>query len=532
MLLLLLLLLLCFSSCLRAVSDLMFLDKTDSSVKLLDIFPSFNSSTLIQQFIPLISFPSYFDQLYNALSDLETRSKSIGLSLTPIKRRPYDQHQVEDPPKDVTSVVSLLLEQYHVLLPIIDQEGIGLLMLYIKPLFEHPITSFEAVMTLFEPVSSFIGQRLVQQSFLIPLLNVFDNFSNPIHRYNLFNRNFGNSLISNFGLAIFLSRFLNCFVEAVIEPMGHKLNPILTKKPSLYDDNLLKGSNGSDNSRSLSHRMDLSHASNPLSLTNTTNTKHSLTYNWRDGQGINTDDEDSDVEDFSFPDVSLFETKNIPTSSVFGLLADMEETNALFGHSENDSTTSSPLTKTESDTIQPQIKSRDCDSEFLLTGILPPVPIQPALSLPVEPDTTQSVTGNDYQPTNRLQASLRTLPNKEKATLIEEPVTEVGIPDEEEREEVFDEGEREVSNEEERRVVPIEGERVEVPDEGERVEVPDEGERGEVPSETMAVDPQLLAMSQYISEVASDCLVWLLWRLGPLLSTKHIINPLLDNLHR
>ncbi len=426
-----------------------------------------------------------------------------------------------DQPKDVSSIITFLTEECHIIFPLLDQEGIGLLMQYIQPLFEHPMTSFEAISTLFELVTSFLGQRLVQQLFLVPFLNVFDNFSNPIHRYNLFNRNIGNSLIKNFGLHIFLSRFLNCFIEAVIEPMGHKLNPtsqiMAAKKPSIYDDdNLLKhDSNITDNSRSsLSHRIDLSHASNPLSPTGTSTAKHSLTYdNWREGHSIHSDEEDSDVEEFGFPDISLFETKNTPASSVsvFGLLADMEE---IRGQSDNDVTDNSPFGKSESDSVlspKSDIKSSQYgnDSEFLLTGILPPVAsesMRPSLlPLPMQEhknEDNRSLAESEYQLGVVSETSLPTtmtnttaiIPSPNRQSYDMTPSIDESVPEE---------------------------------------EVLEEGERGEeVPTETTAVDPQLLLMSQHISEVASDCLVWLLWRLGPLLSTKHIINPLLNNIHR
>ena len=48
----------------------------------------------------------------------------------------------------------------------------------------------------------------------------------------------------------------------------------------------------------------------------------------------------------------------------------------------------------------------------------------------------------------------------------------------------------------------------------------------------MSSDPVTLAINAQIAEVAADCVCWLMRRLGPLLSTQHIIRPLLDGLHR
>lgn len=70
----------------------------------------------------------------------------------------------------------------------------------------------------------------------------------------------------------------------------------------------------------------------------------------------------------------------------------------------------------------------------------------------------------------------------------------------------------------------------------------EEREEGNVPEEEENIgskktietsrDPEQEAINQQIAEVAGDCLSWLLRRLGPLLATRHIVNPLLNGIHR
>ena len=61
----------------------------------------------------------------------------------------------------------------------------------------------------------------------------------------------------------------------------------------------------------------------------------------------------------------------------------------------------------------------------------------------------------------------------------------------------------------------------------------EEGDADTVDGENLhSHDPQALAVNLNISEVAADCLSWLLRRLGPLLGCQHIVRPLMENLHR
>ena len=59
----------------------------------------------------------------------------------------------------------------------------------------------------------------------------------------------------------------------------------------------------------------------------------------------------------------------------------------------------------------------------------------------------------------------------------------------------------------------------------------DEVENADAAS-TCSMDPQTMAVNSYLSEVAADCVSWLMRRLGPLLATQHIARPLVESLHR
>ena len=506
-----------FGSSLQPLTEVIFMDKlNDSSSKLLDIFPTVNSSLLIQQFIPLISFPGYFDRLYNTASEMESRSKLMGVSISPVKQR-HTQYKLptEEQVKDSSELISFVLDQSNDLFPTLDQEGITLLLMYIQPLFEHSVISFEAVSTLFEPISQFLSRRVLQQSFLIPFLNVFDNISNPVQRYNVLNRRIASILIASLGLSTFLSRYLHCFIEAVIEPMGHNMTE--TNQLPKQQVSFLKDAS-EDNDLSLSHRLDLSHASNPLSPSSSTTTKHSLHYSWREEHGIHSDDEEDSEgeEDFNYPDVSLLETKSTPVSSVsvFGLLADIEETDC---QSDLDTSLQSPINKKDSEPSVTVSGRRDSDAprrttlgrkECSSTSLSAPKPSRKHSKSELDQSTSQAMPTRPLP--LRQSSSLEDDIDDDNSDLLPPTIS--------------------VSAVRSFPVLPI----TEIDNYSDRMngQEEEEVEKDDVPMATTAVDPHLLAMSQRISEVASDCLIWLLWRLGPLLSTKHIVRPLLDSFHR
>ena len=47
-----------------------------------------------------------------------------------------------------------------------------------------------------------------------------------------------------------------------------------------------------------------------------------------------------------------------------------------------------------------------------------------------------------------------------------------------------------------------------------------------------SADPETLAINAHMSQVAADCVCWLIRRLGPVLTTRYIAKPLLENLYR
>lgn len=448
------------------------------------------------------------------VSEMESRASKIGLSLSPWKNKFHSARVDDDSQKEIPGLINYSHEQCLQLFPSLDHEGNSLLLLYIQPLFENPSTSFEAVSALFEPISSFLGKRNIQQSFLVSFLNVFDDFDNPIQRYNLLNRSIANSLITVFGLALFLTKFLNYYIEAIIEPMGHpyKIN---------------QHYNQDTKNRPTTSRSEFSHTSHPLSPTTSSSAKHSITYNWREEHGIHSDEDDSDVdEDMSFPDASILETKMSVTStmSVFGLLADIEETE-LFAQDDASISQVSPSTKktTESQIIlsqresdsahisppntKPQRQSqsfsrRRSDTIDSIAANNSPQKAPPTVSSPQDSSLTISAppTTDDSDLVNSPQtisepspcSSLTTLPRPPMISVTPSIVKGVTTDD--------NEGDREDS------LIVV--------------------------TDPSTVDPRLQVLSQRITEVASDCLTWLVWRLGPLLATKHIISALLENFHR
>jgi WD repeat-containing protein 81 len=433
------------------------------------IIPNLSATALIQQFIPLISFPKYFELLYHTLSEFESWSKTAGLSTPASKPKvPKDEEELssKDPvanSKNPSEVISFITDQLESILPALDNDGLHLFMLYLFPLFEHPSSCFEAIFVLFDPLSKHLGQKWIKKFMIPPFLYAFDTFENPSNKCRMLSRTMAEKLIEKFSLATFLMRFLSCIIEAVIEPLAKKISSRKSVQTS--------GSFFSSSKDAGKRRASLSR------LANTMSPKLSLSYNW-DSHLYESDEEDelSDPEaDFSFPEVSLLASK-VP---MFGVLAEtdldplneVETSRSYISQTSSDHTASNSL-PSNTKPIDPFVISPTSSSVIGSRQLLP---------------TNESLDEEDPLLPSSLEKTHEVLPKSVPSFLSSESLEEKETGD-------IEEDNNATSNK--------------------------------------STDPKLLAISSRTAEVASDCLIWLIWRLGPILATKHIAHPLLDNIHR
>lgn len=476
--------------------------KPDSSSLIPNVIPTLSASSLIQQFVPLVSFPKYFELLYQTLSEFENRSKLVGLATPPLKPKhsTSDKSKEETGEVDLSIVMSYIACQLDAILPQLDEDGLHLFMLYVFPLFEHPSTCFEAIFVLFDTLSEYLGKRWIQKVMIPSFLYAFDTFEKPSNRCRILSRNMAEKLIEKFSLSIFLSRFLACIIDAVIEPLAKKApNKKVTQNPSDF-----LSSTREDGKRRKSSLSRL--ATSTMSPTRTTvSSKLSLSFNW-ENQRYRSDDEgeDSDPEaDLSFPEASILASR--VAASVFGALTDME-------------TAGGPLVERE-ETLSSTPAKPDLGVGYVISPGVPPalggtpggmVPSNESSATAVESIPRKDVESdnNDKGVTDsQLDSSLVEGPG-----LLLEEEDPLLPSSSDSRPEAFSTPPTFLSNESfEEKECDIEE---------------------EAKNETMPTDPQQLAISANISEIASDCIIWLIWRLGPILATKHIAHPLLDSIHR
>ncbi|XP_025836479.1 WD repeat-containing protein 81 [Agrilus planipennis] len=102
-----------------------------------------------------------------------------------------------------------------------DLEVVCLLLPFVRDLLDDPSTSVLAAWYLFDPVASMLGPKKTTESFLIPLLRLYENelnqFTIPFYTKSakLYHHSFLLRLIVRFGLKTFLNNFMTALVEGV-----------------------------------------------------------------------------------------------------------------------------------------------------------------------------------------------------------------------------------------------------------------------------------------------------------------------------
>ena len=405
-------------------------------------------------------------------------------------------------------MIVYIASQLDSILPQLDPDGLQLFMLYIFPLFEHPASVFESIFVLFDPLAGYLGARTLRQVLLPCFLYAFDTFEKPSDNCRLLSRGMAQSLISHFGLKIFLSRFLTCIIEAVLEPLAKKVGTAKGKMDFLSTPGGSEQKHRQSLSRlssSITHSLQPAGVAGPLSA-----------IPWGDSPVNSSDDEDSDIE-MNYPEASIL-VSNAPVTSMLAMLSDIEQSQDMMN-------TNASQQEGEGEgggggEGEGGRRGSDRGNGDLPVPPLPPPPHISIISTPSKssptlikeqplPTTADTSRGSlimehkegPFSPIVPMVTDNSLIDDSLLPSSADDPVSP-GLP-------------LLLSNE------PVDEREGEVMD---TVEVMDE--------EDSQKSPQMLAISSHISEVASDCLIWLLWRLGPLLSTKYIIRPLLDNLHK
>ena len=528
--------------------------------------PRLSPSLLLQPFVPIVSFPSYFELMYSFASKLELLCREAGLKryhdlqqLATHPLSPLSRH-ADINPGILDKITAVVVENLQSLARASTSEGFVLLLLHLYPLFQYPETSFEMIQSHLDTLGKFLSHVQMDRLFKGVLLHFFDSPLEPHQQGYLLSRSMADFLIRRFGLHIFLGKFLEFFLEAVLEPArlstkgaGVRKNifrlkeseSILTLIPSDLGQSLQY-----DDHKRQSHVSDFTFSVD-LSETGVYNSDReyssgesdnefvpeasllaqpgmvlgSLGMSMEEGEGEREkrDDEGQSLQHHRMmllPQSSIAESTE---STLTGLRSRVHgneatpETGSLHGETELDRELGSSQKTLRIDTTSFKA-SLDSPTNSSVTTM--------NLGSPSLEDSFQSCTSNS----RTSPFSRNTLPQGSGTT----GASTVSCI---QANEFFT---SETGEEREGGRMEGKGRGLENGNEGKRESGGEgggvcEGEEEEELVDKMTEDrsnPQLMAINQQIAEIAGDCLCWLQRRLGPLLATRHIINPLLNGMHR
>ncbi len=475
--------------------------------------PSLTPSLLLQPFLPVIPFPTYFDPLYKFIYRLEQLLRETTLGQMTFN---FQRLKQITPPIHNQEQLDCLLEFISAdlgsLLGVISNEGFPLLLLHLFPFFTHPDTSFDAIFSLLDPLACRMGRRNVERLFSLPLIHLFDTATPPHQRARLLCRTTAHMLIGRFGLRAFIGRFLGFYIEAILEPLR-----LTNAKPvKRVNNKIMRMASQSMLTLEMMH-------SQAFEGSRARNADLSFSMALSDGRhGFDTEKEyDSsgdESDDELGPEASILAKTTTMYASPVGVANDIN------------SSLLTPLTViTEHTTLTPAPSSPDKSPHT--------DPLKPSRSVEdVRPDKPDS---RPTSPTPLYEGYLTT------SILSGEPFEEyrdirsdsIGG-----RSSVGDTRDEVVSSEEEEELrkphPPTHTHTMYMYDNYSLVVIHGYaydfvtlvvGERV-FPAEES--DPVTMAVNARIAELAADSLCWLMRRLGPILSTQHIVKPLLDELHR
>lgn len=540
-----------FYSYLQNLAEFVLL--SDMKKTLMEHLPHLSPSLLLQPFIPVVSFPSYFERVYSFASNLELLCREAGLrkyhESQQLARKPQSllsSHCADFDPSVFDKIMALVVENLQSLLRATQGEGFILLLLHLYPLFQYPETGFEMMQSHLDTLGRFMSHTQMDRLFTSILLHFFDRPLEPHQQGYLLSRSMADFLIRHFGLRIFLVKYLEFFLEAVLEPARlmtkgtgvrksvfrlKESESVLTLIPTdlgqslQYDENKRQ-----ERQAQLTFSVDLSEMGGYCS-----------------DREYSSGESDSDYQ----PDTSLLARSGMVLGSI-GVSPDLQEEGEKRGEKgyvkEGDEQSGQQRKMSQSSTAE-NLESAQAEKSQVRGNETLPL----SSSLPGETEADKEYNGSRNTiridtTSSAFRTSLDSPCDSEATTNLQSPTIEDSFKScasssSFSKHSSF--GGRLSSHSMGGSVsqgggfsVSVEGQLEEGGTVGrgeERRESVGEGEEEQLPNKARTEarnDPEMMAINGQIAEVAGDCLCWLQRRLGPLLATRHIIIPLLNGMHR
>ena len=499
-----------------------------------------SANLLLQSFIPIVSFPTYFERLYKFVYNLEQLCRDSLLANRDTKelvirkaRGSVSNHTL--PPSDLNLIVSFISDNLESVLGVVNNEGFTLLLLHLIPYFQFPETSFEAICNFLNPLAQRMSKKNIERLFSAPVIYMFDSPTEPYQRGHLLSRPMADMLIKRFGLNTFLTRFLGYIIEAVIEPSR------IASKGQHRKNSSSKAQHPSGSMLTLV-QSDLMQSPRveefPSDYTFSLALSDVRTY---DSDKDDSSSEESDIEDV--PESSLLAKPRMVLSSLVGVSDTDSPEDAGAGRGESPTRSLKPwehlfdqgsANKTTFDHSSPSA-AVDTNSEQLEDS-----PLTSSVLLNYDTSMKLDTSLADYKPSpaSPLTAGAGGAPtfgssmtdSFHSAQSYSSEITNSFPPLSSQPHFNTLSGIKRQSS------LPVSRLRtlgISVDDilTTEQSESEDEEQTTATESLTSA-NPETLAINTHISQIAADCICWLVRRLGPILATRYIAKPLLESLYR
>ena len=540
-------------SCLLNLAELVLSPETEQFGLNDAKVPVLSCSFLLQPFLPAVTFPAYFETLYGFVSKLEHVSQNCSFSCTSRELRKWallnPQLMSTSNKDDSDKVLTYISDQLHFLLGAINSEGFPLLLLHLLPFLQYPETSFDALYAFLTPLSQHLSRRNTERLFSAAIIQLFDTATEPHQRALLLSRSTASLILNRLSLSTFLNRFLGFYIDAVIEPMRTASKLHSSKR---FNANIVRMLSQSAltlvtsdvlQSQAFERKASSKRSATDLSFSMA---RSEATCDYIDSDKDNSSDESDDE---MFTETSLLAKPGMYSETALqqggGMGSEMESVSTGSFLSNHD-TTEKAVGMTEQDSanvteslgtfsilsatgLGTQEDSAKFDSHSRLDHLTPNMsynsqappdsPSRKSFTLSfssvfsedscVGDHFSSSVAiGHDPDQHARFQSSMSTIG---KLTSLPLSLTSglhhsgqfnsFNVEDDAEEEEEYEE---------------------------------DDSDKQMADAETRSMfsDPHTFAVNSHLAEVAADCISWLMKRLGPLIATRHIAKPMVDNLHR
>lgn len=175
--------------------------------------PPLTADLLLQPHLDLFPFPSYFTALHEFLAAFYHSGRKANGNTH--KSKPQDSLTfLRNEAGYTVEQVDIAASFLPTLLPIVDDEGLKLLLYHLDPLFACLETRLHACTQLFDMLAQALGPKNTVKTFLKCLLSLFD--SHDLEMYEVVTKQtFLSQIIVRFGLDGFLKHFISFVVDAV-----------------------------------------------------------------------------------------------------------------------------------------------------------------------------------------------------------------------------------------------------------------------------------------------------------------------------